>query len=92
MRTPNEIQALVGRAVSARCTERAVKARLKQLGFTDAQVSALLLAGDPAKASSDTQMMLAAAALDSAMAKRVPAFATAPRRNALTSFRKGQIF
>jgi hypothetical protein len=93
MREPNQVQALIRRAVDARRTERGVKARLKRVyGFSDHQVAALLLAADPVKPSADTQLMLAAAALHSAKELRVPALAIAPRRNALTSFRKGQIF
>ncbi len=92
MRKPNEVQALINGAVDARRTERGVKVRLKQLGFNDTQIGALLLAADPVKPSADTQVMLVAAALENAKLLRKSIFETAPRRNALTAHRRGQIF
>ncbi len=59
MREPNAVRNLIDRAVIARRTERAVKARLKSVyGFNDQQVAAMLLAADPVKPSADTNCCL----------------------------------
>jgi hypothetical protein len=87
---PFAVQKLVNRAVDARRIERGVRSRLKtRYGFNDAQVSALFLAADPVKASTQTQYVLAAAALERGKLVREPAIPLGPRRS---RYLKGAIF